>query len=117
MLLRVDPASDVPLFEQVAASIRSDASRGGLAVGERLPAARDVARSLDVNVHTVLRAYQALRDEGLIDLRRGRGAVVTERVLQYADLGHDLPRLVAHAKRLGIGPSALSAMIRQEFAS
>jgi len=117
MLIRVDPSSDVPLFEQVAASIRSVASRGGLRVGERLPAARDVADSLDVNVHTVLRAYQALRDEGLIDLRRGRGAVVTDRVLQYGDLGHDLPRLVAQAKRLGIGPHALSAMIRQEFAS
>jgi GntR family transcriptional regulator len=117
MLLRVDPASTVPLFEQLAASIRFDASRGALRAGERLPAARDVAASLDINVHTVLRAYQLLRDEGLVDLRRGRGAVVTDRAVQYSQLGEAIPELVANAKALGLGVSALTAMIRQEYNS
>jgi GntR family transcriptional regulator len=117
MLLRIDPASTVPLFEQLAASVRSDASRGTLRAGDRLPAARDVAGSLDVNVHTVLRAYQALRDEGLVDLRRGRGAVVTDRVTDYSELGEAIPRLVATARQLGLGVSTLTAMIRQEYDS
>jgi GntR family transcriptional regulator len=117
MLLRIDPASAVPLFEQLAASVRSDASRGAIRAGDRLPAARDVADSLDVNVHTVLRAYQALRDEGLVDLRRGRGAVVTERVAHYGELGEAIPRLVATARELGLGVSTLTAMIRQEYDS
>ncbi len=103
MLLRIDPTSAVPLFEQLAASVRADASRGTLRAGDRLPAARDVAGSLDVNVHTVLRAYQALRDEGLVDLRRGRGAVVTDRVSNYSELGEAIPRLVATARQLGLG--------------
>jgi GntR family transcriptional regulator len=92
-----------------------DASRGGLRVGERLPAARELAESLDINVHTVLRAYQLLRDEGLVDLRRGRGAVVTDRVSQYGELGEQIPLLVARAKQLGLTPHALTAMIRQEY--
>ena len=117
MLLRIDPASAVPLFEQLAASVRADASRGELRPGERLPAARDVAVSLDINVHTVLRAYQELRDEGLVDLRRGRGAVVTDRVANYGELGEAIPRLVATAKQLGLGVSTLTAMIRQEYDS
>jgi GntR family transcriptional regulator len=117
MLLRIDPASAVPLFEQLAASVRSDASRGTLRSGDRLPAARDVARSLDVNVHTVLRAYQTLRDEGLVDLRRGRGAVVTDLVANYGELGEAIPRLVATARELGLGVDALTAMIRQEYGS
>ncbi|HEY2642517.1 MAG TPA: GntR family transcriptional regulator [Galbitalea sp.] len=117
MLLRVDPASTVPLFEQLAASIRMDASLGTLRVGERLPAARDVAASLDVNVHTVLRAYQLLREEGLVDLRPGRGAVVTERAANYGELGEAIPRLVERAKELGVSVHALTAMIRQEYTS
>jgi GntR family transcriptional regulator len=117
MLLRIDPASAVPLFEQLAASVRADASRGTLRAGDRLPAARDVAGSLDVNVHTVLRAYQLLRDEGLVDLRRGRGAVVTDRVGSYSELGEAIPRLVATARQLGLGASSLTAMIRQEYDS
>ena len=117
MLLRIDPASAVPLFEQLAASVRSDAARGTIRAGDRLPAARDVATSLDVNVHTVLRAYQALRDEGLVDLRRGRGAVVTERVSNYSELGEAIPRLVATARELGLSVSTLTALIRQEYGS
>jgi GntR family transcriptional regulator len=117
VLLRIDPASAVPLFEQLAASVRSDASRGALRAGDRLPAARGVAESLDVNVHTVLRAYQALRDEGLVDLRRGRGAVVTDLVTHYSELGEAIPRLVSTAKELGLGVSTLTAMIRQEYGS
>ena len=117
MLLRIDPASPVPLFEQLAASVRSEAGRGNLRSGDRLPPARDVADSLDVNVHTVLRAYQVLRDEGLVDLRRGRGAVVTERVTHYSKLGEAIPRLVASAKEIGLGAHTLTAMIRQEYDS
>jgi GntR family transcriptional regulator len=117
VLLRIDPASAIPLFEQLAASIRSDASRGVIRAGDRLPAAREVADSLDINVHTVLRAYQALRDEGLVDLRRGRGAVLTDRVANYSELGEAIPRLVATARELGLGVSTLTAMIRQEYGS
>jgi GntR family transcriptional regulator len=117
MLLRVDPGSPVPLFEQLAASVRFDAAKGAIRAGERLPAAREVAASLDINVHTVLRAYQLLREEGLVDLRRGRGAVVTDRVAQYGELGDAVPTLVAQAKKLGLGVHALTAMIRQEYGS
>jgi GntR family transcriptional regulator len=117
VLLRVDPTSPIPLFEQLAAAIRSDAARGTIRAGERLPAARGVAESLDINVHTVLRAYQVLRDEGLVDLRRGRGAVITSRASDYADLAHHIPQLVAEAKRLGLSSIALAALIREEFSS
>ncbi len=117
MLLRIDPASAVPLFEQLATSVRAEASRGTIRAGDRLPAAREVAASLDVNVHTVLRAYQALRDEGLVDLRPGRGAVVTAQVANYRELGEAIPRLVATARELGLGVSTLTAMIRQEYGS
>ncbi len=76
MLFRVDPSSAIGLADQLAAQVRGALATGALTAGEQLPPARQVAAGLDINMHTVLRAYQALRDEGLIDLRRGRGAVI-----------------------------------------
>jgi DNA-binding transcriptional regulator YhcF (GntR family) len=117
MLLRIDPSSPVPLFEQLAAGVRSDIGRGELTAGDRLPSARELAQSLDINLHTVLRAYQELRDEGLVDLRRGRGAVVTGRAADYAGISLAIPQLVVEAKRLGLSASALTALIREEYNS
>ncbi len=115
MLLTVDPAAPQPLFEQLVASIRNAILSGSVASGERLPTARDLAQSLDINLHTVLRAYQVLRDEGFIELRRGRGAVVTERTRDYEQLMADISRLVTEAKRLELTPSALSDLIREAW--
>lgn len=115
MYLFLDPGSTTPLFEQLVAGIRAQVIDGTLAPGERLPAARDLGDSLDVNVHTVLRAYQVLRDEGFVDLRRGRGAVVAARQGDYAQLARDIARVVAEAKSLDLSPSALTALIRKAY--
>ncbi|MBQ3358684.1 GntR family transcriptional regulator [Microbacterium sp. 22179] len=113
MLIRVDMASGAPLFEQVAASVRADIVAGSLAPGDRLPSAREVAETLDINLHTVLHAYQRLRDEGLIDLRRGRGAVVSDSVGPLAALTTELRALVARAGELGVAPATLAALVKE----
>lgn len=115
MLIRVDPSSGIPLFDQLASSIRASATSGDIAVGERLPAARTLAQSLEVNVHTVLRAYQLLRDEGLIELRRGRGAIVTNRAQDYAELSRGVAAVVSEARKLGVTPTILTALIREAY--
>ena len=117
MLIRIDPASNETIFSQLAASVRAEIGRGALRPGDRLPSAREVAASLDVNIHTVLRAYQDLRDEGLIDLRRGRGAVVTEHAAPSAELLDAVGALTAEARRLGVAPATLIAMIKEAYPS
>ena len=64
------------MHEQVAAELRRAIAEGEARPGERLPPARDLAAVLGVNTNTVLRALRVLRDEGLLDFRRGRGITV-----------------------------------------
>ena len=116
MLIRIDPSSGVPLFDQLAGSIRASAIAGTLPAGERLPSARDLAASLDINVHTVLRAYQVLRDEGLIELRPGRGAIVTGLPAGgYEALNTAVITVIDEARKLDIAPAALAALIREAY--
>lgn len=80
------------LYEQVAAEIRRAIAEGEAKPGERLPPAKDLAAILGVNANTVLRSLRVLRDEGLLEFRRGRGisvAATPERgavVVQARDL-------------------------------
>lgn len=112
MLIRVDADSPRALYDQVAASIRSDILTGALEPGDRLPAARDVAAALDINQHTVLHAYQRLRDEGLIDLRRGRGAVIAASAAPLAELAHEIDALVRRAAGLGVSAGTLAGIVQ-----
>lgn len=114
MLVRIDPSASEPIYAQLAAQIRSAVARGDVAPGERLPAARDLAESLQVNLHTVLRAYQDLRDEGLIELRRGRGAVVSASAARdIAALAGAIADVAATARRLGVSPETTLALVKE----
>jgi GntR family transcriptional regulator len=75
--VKVDRSESMPLHDQVAAELRRAIAEGEASPGERLPPARDLAAVLGVNTNTVLRALRALRDEGLLEFRRGRGVTVS----------------------------------------
>ncbi len=115
MLVRVNPASPEPIYAQVAAAVRREVAAGRVRPGERLPGARELAATLGVNLHTVLRGYQALRDEGVIELRRGRGAVVTVAAPRIAAPAAALRAFVAEARRAGLSAAEAAAMVREEM--
>lgn len=74
--VKIDRNDQTDLHEQVAAEIRRAIADGEAKPGERLPPARDLAAVIGVNHNTVLRALRTLRDEGLLEFRRGRGITV-----------------------------------------
>jgi DNA-binding transcriptional regulator YhcF (GntR family) len=112
MLLRLDPADGTPLHEQVAGAVRRAVAEGECAPGDRLPPARDLAAALGVNANTVLRALRALRDEGVLEFRRGRGVTVAAGADRRSPLVEQVRRLVSDAARLGYGRDELIEMIR-----
>ena len=74
--VKLDRNDRTDLYEQVAAEIRRAIADGEAKPGERLPPAKDLAAVLGVNTNTVLRSLRLLRDEGLLEFRRGRGISV-----------------------------------------
>jgi GntR family transcriptional regulator len=74
--VKLDTSDPTDLYEQVAAEIRRAIADGEAGPGDRLPPARDLAAVLGVNTNTVLRSLRLLRDEGLLEFRRGRGISV-----------------------------------------
>lgn len=112
MLFRIDPQRATPLFAQLADSVRAEVAAGRLRVGERLPSARELAAALGVNLHTVLHAYQSLRDEGIVHMHRGRGAVVAPAAEGLSLLQADLVALMARARELGLSADAVASLLR-----
>jgi DNA-binding transcriptional regulator YhcF (GntR family) len=110
--VKVDRAEPTELHEQVAGEIRRAIAEGEAKPGERLPPARDLAAVLEVNTNTVLRALRELRDEGLLDFRRGRGITVAATPEQGAVVAaaRDLVRL---ARRHGYRKDELVRIIER----
>ena len=109
--VNLDRAGPGPLHDQVAGQIRRAIAEGEAAPGERLPLAKDIAAVLGVNKNTVLRALHVLRDEGLLEFRRGRGITVTGSPDRGAVLAK-VRSLVEFARQHGYPRSEVIAMIR-----
>ena len=110
LAVRVDRAEPLELHEQVAGEIRRAIADGESKAGERLPPARDLAAVLGVNTNTVLRALRILRDEGLLEFRRGRGITVAGTPEQGAVVAR-ARELVHFARQQGYRLDELVALI------
>ena len=80
MLFRLNPSTGLPLYLQLMEQIRHAIETGALKAGDQLPTIRKVAEDLVVNPNTVVRAYRELQHEGIIEVKHGSGAFVSESV-------------------------------------
>ena len=110
--LVIDRSDAALLHDQVAAQIRRSIADGEAGPGERLPPARDIAAVLGVNTNTVLRALRMLREEGLIEIRQGRGIRVTGTPQRGAVLAKAI-ELVQLGRSSGYNRAELLEMIEQ----
>jgi GntR family transcriptional regulator len=110
--LRLDQGNPLDLHEQVAGEIRRAIADGEAKPGERLPPAKDLAHVLGVNANTVLRALRTLREEGLLEFRRGRGITVTGTPEKSAVIER-AKELLLYARTQGYKPDELIQIIQQ----
>ena len=108
--VKVNKADPTDLYEQVAGEIRRAIAEGEAKPGERLPPARDLAAILGVNTNTVLRSLRVLRDEGLLEFRRGRGITVSGTPERGAVVAR-ARELVEFARHQGYRPDELARII------
>jgi GntR family transcriptional regulator len=112
MALRIDRSEPVALHDQVAAEIRRAIAEGEAKPGEKLPPSIDLAAILGVNRNTVLRALRILREEGIVDMTRGRGVRVIG-TPQRSALITKVAELAELARALGYRRDDLIALLRE----
>jgi GntR family transcriptional regulator len=113
-VLQIDLASPLPASEQIVRGLRATLLAGHFRPGDQLPSVRQLAVDLGVHHNTVAGAYRQLAEEGWLDLRRGRGATVIERLAPAptpraeAEFRKRLEELVVKALAEGVPSGAVS---------
>jgi DNA-binding transcriptional regulator YhcF (GntR family) len=113
MLWSIDHQSRVPLQDQIAGCVRRAVSEGALTEGEQLPPAAELAEALTVDRNTVLAAYRRLRDDGVLEFRRGRGARVCGGSAGRAAVDQAARALVDVAREHGYGRADVIRLIKE----
>ena len=121
MRIHVVTSSGMPITRQIAAQIRAQCAGGTLQPGQRLPSVRALAAELAVNQNTILRVYERLTAEGLLERRHGDGTFVADRVptgqmkVQRQLLRQEIARVAELAKTLGVDAQELHHLLDDEI--
>ena len=110
--VKIDHSSGMLLHDQISGGIRRAIADGSLTPGQRLPPTRDLAAAFGVNANTVLRSLRTLRDEGLLEFRRGRGVTVIG-TPTHGELHRLLDELIRTAAHLGYDRTDLINLIEE----
>src|SRR5690625_899961 len=76
MYIQLDFESDIPIYEQLKNEIIIAIAKKQLLPGERLPSVRSLASDIGINLHTVNKSYQQLKQEGFLQIHRQKGVVI-----------------------------------------
>src|SRR5262245_54975986 len=119
MFLRIEKGSAVPISRQIADQIAALCASGGVRAGDRLPSVRELARELAVNQNTVLRVYERLCGEGLLEMRHGQGTFATGRMSKTRMAAHrarlvdELRQIARQATGLGMSVDELHELLAE----
>lgn len=110
MILKIEPYSNSPIYEQIRNQIVMGIAQGHLQQGERLASVRNLAEDIGVNLHTVNKAYQLLRDEGYLKLDRRSGTVIS-----FPKKDESFTNILKEKLYLSAAESICSGMDKEEF--
>ena len=78
LFYQIDPHSGLPVYRQVMDQTKHYIAYGALVTGDQLPSIRDLATRLSVNPATIVKAYNELQNEGVMEIKQGKGAFVSQ---------------------------------------
>ena len=121
MIIQLNAASGVPLYLQIIEQVKHAIEIGAIRAGEQLPSVRQMAEELTVNPNTVAHAYKELEHEGVIELRHGSGAFISDSVSPRSSLMHKA-QIIARAavKRLAaldLAEDEIRRLVENELSS
>lgn len=107
MILNLDFNSDKPIYIQIREEIIKSIAKGDLEINESLPSVRALADEIGINLHTVSKAYNLLKDEGYINIDRRKGAIVNNLPIKkeesnFNNIKEQIELLVAESYLKGI---------------
>ena len=113
MQIRIDNASNRPVYRQIIDQIKRDIALGRLIKDEKLPTVRQLAVQLAINPNTIAKAYRQLEGEGIIVTRPGAGAFIANldsnlsRSVRKRLLSDELERIAVEAFHMQIDKETL----------
>jgi len=116
MQVRIDNASDRPVYQQIIDQVKRDIALGRLAKDEKLPTVRQLARQIAINPNTIAKAYRQLEQEGIIVTKPGAGAFVASldsnlsRSVRKKIICEELERIAVEAYHMQIDRQTLSEL-------
>ncbi|MGD9721606.1 MAG: GntR family transcriptional regulator [Pirellulales bacterium] len=120
LLFQVFPSSGLPIYRQLTDQVRRHIASGRLEPGDYLPSVRQVAQALDINAMTVSKAYSLLERDGVVELDRGQGMRVVDRVNGQGTLSQRKERLaplveqmLAEAHQLALSSRQVQSLLAQ----
>ena len=121
MIIRLDMASEVPIYVQLRNAIVVGIGKGELQPGEGLPTVRQMAEDLGVNLMTVNKAYAILKNEGFIEIDRRHGARINPRKDKFGvfreKAEEELLLLIAEATVRGVEKSEFMELCEKVYRS
>lgn len=107
-----------PLYEQVLVQVRLAIARGEAKLGSKIPSIREMAHYLKVNPNTIMRSYQELERDKLIETRRGQGTYITESIEKVNEIKHNLASsaiqtFIESMKKLGIDRKTAESFLEE----
>ena len=118
-LLEIDFNSEEALYIQLRNQIIVGIATNRLKEGESLPSVRQLAESIGINMHTVNKAYNVLRQEGFLQLDRRRGAVISideDKLEALQDLKEQLRVLLAKGSCKNITKEEVHELVDEIYA-
>lgn len=118
MLIEIDFNSDEAIYMQLRNQIILGIATSKLTEGEALPSVRQLADNIGINMHTVNKAYNVLKQEGFIQLDRRKGAIISidvDKLKALAVMKEQLYVILAQGSCKGISREEVHALVDELY--